>query len=103
VAALTINKAEIPDGGAKILETGGRLKVAVFRQGDRFAAINNRCPHAGGSLGEGDFDGKMVKCPLHGFRVDVWTGIGNAGKPVNKYPVAILGEEIQITIPDIEL
>lgn len=96
----TVKKAEIPDGGAKIVQVGERLKIAIFRVGDRCAAINNRCPHAGASLGEGPFDGTLVKCPLHGFRVDVWKGKGNAGKPVQTFPVEVAGDEIRLTIPD---
>jgi 3-phenylpropionate/trans-cinnamate dioxygenase ferredoxin subunit len=91
---------DLADGYGKVVETEGPLKIAVFRVGDRCAAIDNRCPHAGAFLGSGQFDGTMVKCPLHGFRVDVWKGVGNGGKPVAKYPVAIEGDNICITIPD---
>ena len=97
---LTIEKSAVPDGGAAILQAGERLKVALFRVGDRFAAINNRCPHAGGSLAEGKFDGTIVNCPLHGFKVDVWRGIGNAGTPVKTFPVEVVGDQVVIVVPD---
>lgn len=100
MSTITIKKSDIPDGAAHIVQAGERLKVALFRVGDRIAAINNRCPHAGAALGEGDFDGTTVKCPLHGFRVNVWRGIGNAGKPVQTFPVEIDGEQVILTIPD---
>jgi nitrite reductase/ring-hydroxylating ferredoxin subunit len=100
MAVLTLRKSEIPDGGALVVNVHDRLKVALFRVGDRVAAINNRCPHRGGALGEGPFDGTLVKCPLHGFRVNVWTGIGNAGKPVQTFPVELVGEEIHLTTPE---
>ena len=67
MAIIKISKNEIPDGGCKIVEVNERLRVAVFRVGERCAAINNRCPHRGASLGEGEFDGTTVKCPLHSF------------------------------------
>lgn len=98
---LTLKLAEVPEGCGTIVAVNDRLKIALFRVGDRCAAINNRCPHAGGSLGEGQFDGTKVKCPLHGFVVDVWRGIGNAGKPVTSYPVVLRGDEVCITIPDL--
>jgi nitrite reductase/ring-hydroxylating ferredoxin subunit len=100
MAELKLALADIPDGGAKIIEIHERLKIAVFRVGARVAAINNRCPHAGAQLGEGTFDGTTVKCPLHGFRVDVWRGLGSANKPVKTYPVAVSGEDVVITVPD---
>ena len=96
---ITLALDEIPDGGAKILEVREGLKVAIFRDGDRCAAINNRCPHAGGSLGEGEFDGTEVQCPLHGFRVDVWKGVGNAGKPVQTFDVSISRDSVEVTVP----
>jgi nitrite reductase/ring-hydroxylating ferredoxin subunit len=103
VPTLTFQKNEVPDGGAKIVQVDERLKVAIFRVGDRVAAINNRCPHKGASLGEGVFDGTLVKCPLHGFRVDVWKGRGNAGVPVRTFPVELVGEEIRLTVPEFGL
>ena len=96
---ITLALDEIPDGGAKILEVREGLKVAIFRDGDRCAAINNRCPHAGGSLGEGEFDGTEVQCPLHGFRVDVWKGVGNAGKPVQTFDVSTSSDSVEVTVP----
>ncbi len=100
MAEIILNLNDIPDGGAKIVEADPRQKIAVFRVGDRCAAILNRCPHAGGSLGEGPFDGTTVKCPLHAFRVDVWKGVGNAGKPVKKYAVQVEGDKVSITVPE---
>jgi len=83
-----------------MLQATEKLKVALFRVGDRVAAIDDRCPHAGASLGQGAFDGTIVQCPLHGFRVDVWRGIGNAGKRVRTFPAEIAGGIVRITIPD---
>ena len=97
---LSIKLAEIPDGGAVIIAASDRLKIAVFRVGDRVAAIENRCPRAGGSVGEGDFDGTTVKCPLHGFRVDVWRAVGNAGKRVTAYPVSMRDGLVHVAVPE---
>jgi nitrite reductase/ring-hydroxylating ferredoxin subunit len=91
--------SEVPDGGAKVVTVDERLRIAVFRVGDRVAAIDNRCPHAGGSLGEGAFDGTTVKCPLHAFRIDVWKGIGNAGKRVTTFPASLADGKIRIVLP----
>ncbi len=96
---IVLEISDVPDGGATVVAVGERLKIAVFRVGDRVAAINNRCPHAGGSLGEGPFDGVMVKCPLHAFRVDVWKGVGNAGKRVEVFPATCADGLIRIRLP----
>jgi len=97
---ITLQLSEIPNRGCKLLQVSERLRVAVFRVDDRVTAINNRCPHAGGSFAEGEFDGTIVKCPMHSFRVDVWTGKGNAGKTVTTYPTSVSGGRIRIAIPD---
>jgi nitrite reductase/ring-hydroxylating ferredoxin subunit len=98
VDEIVLDASEVPDGGAKVVAVHDRLKIAIFRVGDRVAAIDNRCPHAGGSLGEGAFDGTIVKCPLHGFRVDVWRGVGNAGKRVQVFPASIVDGNIRVVL-----
>jgi nitrite reductase (NADH) small subunit len=52
----------------------GREEIAVFNLGDRFAAIENRCPHSGGPLCDGIVSGATVVCPLHGWKVCLDTG-----------------------------
>ena len=71
---VTVKKQAVPDASAVVVEAGSELAVAVFRVGDRFHAIDNRCPHRGGPLGAGRLDGAVVTCPWHGFTVDVRTG-----------------------------
>ena len=43
---------DIPPGGRKLVEVNGRA-VVVFNLGGEFFALNNRCPHRGGSLCDG--------------------------------------------------
>jgi nitrite reductase (NADH) small subunit len=97
---ITLARDDVAEGGCKIVDCADGSRIAVFRVGERVAAIANRCPHAGGSLGEGSFDGTTVKCPLHAFRVNVWSGIGNAGKPVRKFPAELVNGEIHVTLPE---
>ena len=44
---------DIPPGGRKLVEVNGRA-VVVFNLGGEFFALNNRCPHRGGSLCDGE-------------------------------------------------
>ena len=69
-----IDRAGIPLGGVHVLDVDADLRIAVFRTGRGFYAINDRCPHAGGSFAQGPFDGRIASCPLHQFQVDVTTG-----------------------------
>jgi len=50
------------------------VAIAVANVGGSFHAVANACPHAGGPLGDGEMEGAMVACPLHGWRFDVRTG-----------------------------
>ena len=56
----------------------GNVEVAIFNLGERFVAIENRCPHSGGPLSDGivsNVDGSAtVTCPLHNWRICVDTG-----------------------------
>jgi len=55
--------------------TIGGVDLAIFNLGDRFAAIENQCPHKGGPLCDGIVSGTEVVCPLHGWRFDLNTGL----------------------------
>lgn len=49
-------------------------EIAIFNLGDRFLAVENRCPHRGGPLSEGILSGNTVVCPLHSWKVCLQTG-----------------------------
>jgi nitrite reductase (NADH) small subunit len=57
----------------------GNDEVAVFNLGDRFLAINNRCPHKAGPLADGIVCGAAVTCPLHAWKFSLETGEGMNG------------------------
>lgn len=52
----------------------GPTEIALFNTGDRFLAVENRCPHGGGPLADGIVGGATVTCPLHNWRVCLETG-----------------------------
>ena len=64
---------EVPDGAGKALVVNGH-EVAVFRCRGTLYALQNSCPHEGGSLAGGHIEGDEVICPLHGYRFNVKTG-----------------------------
>ena len=80
---------EIPPGTRKLAQVNGRA-IVVFNLGGEFFALNNRCPHRGGSLchgrqtglvesdGPGDYrysrPGEIIRCPWHGWEFDIRTG-----------------------------
>ena len=80
---------EIPVGGKKVVNPGGR-EICVFNvKGEHYALIN-RCPHEGAALSFGPVvgcfsskrpgeyaltrEGEMLRCPWHGWEFDIKTG-----------------------------
>ncbi|HSV66950.1 MAG TPA: Rieske 2Fe-2S domain-containing protein [Mycobacteriales bacterium] len=59
--------AEIPVGEGRAYAVNGEW-LAVFRlRGDGgLRAVQAVCPHRGGPLADGQIDGELVVCPLHG-------------------------------------
>jgi nitrite reductase (NADH) small subunit len=62
-----------PQEGRSVSIAG--MELAIFNLGDRFATIENQCPHKGGPLCDGIVSGSVVVCPLHGWRFDLSTGL----------------------------
>jgi nitrite reductase (NADH) small subunit len=52
----------------------GDKQIAIFNLGDRFLAVDNRCPHQSGPLCDGIVAGDDVVCPLHAWKVNLETG-----------------------------
>ena len=52
----------------------GAIEVALFRVDEHVYALENKCVHNGGPLGEGDCEDGYAICPWHGWRYDLATG-----------------------------
>lgn len=76
--------------------------IAVFNLGDRFLAVENKCPHRGGPLADGIVSGGNVVCPLHAWRVDLLSGeVTNRPEPprcVQTFPVRIENDIVSVEI-----
>lgn len=92
---------EVAPGTGKVVRAG-ETAVALFNLGGVFHAIDNRCTHVGGPLGEGGVQGNVVICPWHGSEFDVQTGAvlkPPARRPVATYAVSIQGEDVFVDVP----
>jgi p-cumate 2,3-dioxygenase ferredoxin component len=73
---------DVEPGGAMQVVPEGLPPVAVFRVGDAFYCTQDKCTHAGASLGdEGSLEGYVVECAWHEGRFDVRTGAVCARPP----------------------
>jgi len=74
-----------------------RKKICLVRLPEGYFAIDNKCPHAGGSLSFGKCDSEgVVTCPVHRYQFDAKTGKGLQGDYVNSYPVEITEDGMYI-------
>lgn len=74
--------------------------MAIFNVDGNIFAIAGTCPHAGGALGMGKLDGKIVICPVHGMKFDVTTGCfaGSSDFGVASYPVKVVCGKITMAV-----
>ena len=54
--------------------TAGQRQIALSRFEGKICALDNRCPHQGGPLGEGSIENGILRCPWHGWDYHPCTG-----------------------------
>jgi thiamine pyrophosphate-dependent acetolactate synthase large subunit-like protein/nitrite reductase/ring-hydroxylating ferredoxin subunit len=64
---------ELPEGRVKPVTCRHRT-LCMTRHEGRYGALDNRCPHQGGPLGEGSIENGLLRCPWHGWDYDPITG-----------------------------
>ncbi len=98
-----LSLAELPPGGSCTRKHGG-AQIALFRLADgAMHAVDNRCPHEGYPLSQGDIsltpEGPVLTCRWHNWRFKLADGaclIG--GEDVRSYPVRIEGERVLVDL-----
>lgn len=91
---------ELPEGERLFLDLGEK-PVVIFNVGGDFYAIDDKCTHDDGPLGEGDLDGCEITCPRHGARFDIRTGdvlTLPAVMGVKRYPLRVDDGVLQIGV-----
>jgi nitrite reductase (NADH) small subunit len=90
---------EIPAGRGRTCEVLD-LRLAVFRAGETIIALTDRCPHAGGSLGQGWIEEGEVVCPLHRWRFKLEDGRCSRirGQGVHRFPAEIRQDQVWVLV-----
>ena len=65
--------SDLKDGEKKRILIEGK-DILLVKIGDSYYAVDNTCTHMGGSLAEGNLEGKNLVCPRHGSVFDATTG-----------------------------
>lgn len=94
--------AEFEQEPMKVVEIEGEM-IVVCRVEGHFFAVEDRCSHDDGPLGEGDLEGHRIICPRHGAAFDIATGAAltmPAVTPIRSFPVKIEDSRVLVGIGD---
>lgn len=91
---------ELPKGQCRVIKQE-HTYIALIHHGEAIYAINDTCPHLGGSLGTGWLteEGTIV-CPWHGweFRICDGKGVWPQGVQIETYPVEVENGEVFVVL-----
>lgn len=72
------NKSQLKEGRVMTV-TAAHKGICLTHFEGKFSALDNRCPHQGGPLGEGSIENGLLRCPWHGWDFDPCTGMPPGG------------------------
>lgn len=67
------DKTELPEGRVMTV-TAGHKGICLTHFEGKYSALDNKCPHQGGPLGEGSIENGLLRCPWHGWDYHPCTG-----------------------------
>ena len=90
-------------GRLATMVAGGRA-LCVARTEAGYGVLDNRCPHQGGPLGDGQLENGFVVCPWHGYEYDPGSGAppSGYGDSATAYPVDEREDGVYVELPVIE-
>jgi len=96
--------ADVPEEGRVRSTVVDGRSVALTRCGGRLGALENRCPHQGGPVGEGSIENGWLRCPWHGYDYDPLTGKPPEGfsDSVPAYDVAERDDGVYVQLPAVQ-
>lgn len=92
---------DLPVGGRKLFSHYDK-RIALFRTDQAIYAIDNRCPHQGYALLQGDVKGEQLTCAWHNwkFELDEAGFCSFGGEAVRSYPVEVRGGQVFVDVTD---
>src|SRR5688500_3458815 len=90
---------EVREVGCRVVGVEGRT-LALFSQGDRVYAVENRCPHMGFPLDRGSVRDGILTCHWHHARFDLCSGgtFDQWADDVQAYSVEIVSDDVYIDL-----
>ena len=96
-----LEPGELPEGRVKPV-TCEHTTVCMTHFEGKFGALDNRCPHQGGPLGEGSIENGWLRCPWHGWDYHPITGEVPGGHDdfLDTYDVEVRDDGVYIALPE---
>ena len=88
--------------GRKVVRIEDR-QIALFEVGDRFYAVDNRCPHMGYPLSQGSVSGTTLTCDWHNYKFALEDGAcasRDGGEDVRAYGVRVDAGRILLNLAE---
>lgn len=81
--------------------TAGHTGICLANFEGKICALNNKCPHQGGPLGEGSIENGLLRCPWHGWDFHPCTGLAPGfDDGVETYPTKIDGDTVYVGLDE---
>ncbi len=91
---------ELPEGRVKTV-TCGRRSLCMTRHQGKYGALDNKCPHQGGPLGEGSIENGLLRCPWHGWDYDPISGKAPGyDDGVETFPVEVRDDGVYVQLEE---
>jgi nitrite reductase/ring-hydroxylating ferredoxin subunit len=92
---------DLPVEGRKLFRHYDK-RIALFRTERAIHAIDNRCPHQGYGLLDGDVKGETLTCAWHNWKFELDQGglCSFGGESVRSYPVEVRGDQVFVDVTD---
>jgi pyruvate oxidase len=96
-----LDPEELPEGRVTTATCAHRTVCLTHFEGE-YAALDNRCPHQGGPLGEGSIENGLLRCPWHGWDFHPLTGAppGGYDDGVETFPVEVREDGVYVGFPE---
>ena len=94
------NKEELLDNRVMTV-TAGHTGICLANFEGKICALDNKCPHQGGPLGEGSIENGLLRCPWHGWDFHPCTGLAPGfDDGVETYPTKLEGDTVYVGLEE---
>jgi nitrite reductase/ring-hydroxylating ferredoxin subunit len=91
--------ASFPAGEPVLRKDAGGRRFACVRDGDVVHAVDDRCPHQGYPLSQGEVRGGVLTCAWHNWKFELQTGACTfGGEPVRRYATRVEDGHVHLDV-----